>query len=146
MCHFNFQIICYPEMMGSTRELILFDFDSFQIGRYLTVTALSPEVALVDELHSKHGNVKEWKNVRTKAAISELVADMNRPIVSGIRPLRPAFFTQKSLDSNKVPKHMWSIFEKQDQGELLLKHPCAAEELKFENYIVRLLNYFSKLL
>jgi len=126
-------------MLGSTRELIIFNFGQFKIGRHLTVTAVSGEVALLDELSIKDGDGAgtEWRHVKSDETIRRMVEDVHRPSVRGIQPIRAPFFMQKRIESKTVPNYLWSIVESEDDAELARRHPGAVEELRIQNYLVR---------
>jgi hypothetical protein len=124
-------------MLGSTRELCIFDFGNFRIGRYLTVTALSVEDEILNEIKVKDGNgVREWKNVRSDETISKMVQESSRRVIRGVQPIRTPFFLQKRLDTNSVPRYLWDIIKEKDEESFLLKHPCVGQALRIENYMV----------
>ena len=128
-------------MLGSTRELCVFDFGTFRIGRYLTVTALSVEEEILEKIKVKEveeGQGRQWRQIRSEDAISKMVKEKERQVVRGIQPIRTPFFLQKRLEHNSVPKYLWTIVEKKDEADLLRRHPGIGEDLRIENYMVHL--------
>jgi len=127
-------------MLGRTRELAVFDFGHFRIGRYLTVTALCNDDKLLHKLREKEegAQVRQWQNVRSEETVSRMIEQSKRPVVRGLQPIRTPFFLARRLPLNPVPTYMWQILKNMDEAALLSKHPGVRQPLSIRNYEVSL--------
>ncbi len=130
----KFEVICTPKMIGKTKEICIFDFGEFKIGRELCVIGRSEE-----EIMMKVDNTKQRPNFKKQIGeqdITKIITDRDRRRVRGSQTVRAPFFSQKRLPLNKVPNELYGIMKTQDEKQLKVLYPNALMTLQYTNYLV----------
>ena len=125
---------CTAKFIGTSKELFVFHFKDFEIGRIFNIT-VKPKI-----IRKK----SYYKNNNTKTSY---VLDLNEwneaTYIPGIRPCRPPSFIRVRNVVYKVPKHYWDIISKcinERKSQTECKYdienavPCLLKRLSFESY------------
>lgn len=124
---------CVTKNMGTTRELILFLFSEFSIGRWITIIVESES----NKHYDKAKNVDKGSILIQRAAFKR-----NNDIVRGRKLAAPPRFISARLPDYSVPQKMFNMihdFEPKAksiklQEELRLLKPCLTANFTFQNY------------
>ncbi|CAL8083245.1 unnamed protein product [Orchesella dallaii] len=126
-------LVCHPLLIGKTKELCVFEFGNFRIGRTITLIGRSEEEnrLTVNEIGIERPS---YKKQHGEQDISKIILDKDRRRVRGSQNVRAPFFCQKRLPLNKVPNEMWDILKNEDVERLEQLYPNAMHPLTYENY------------
>ncbi|CAG7817639.1 unnamed protein product [Allacma fusca] len=128
-----FTIKCTPIHLGRTKELLLFDFGSFKIGRWLYVFSLAPNQDEI--LHCKPVILNKIRRKVTKELIDNLIIEKNMLVVSAPSHVRAPFFVPHKIGASKVPTGVLECFRAKNQSLLLELYPSVVQELYSGNYV-----------
>lgn len=131
------KLLCSAKFMGKTNELVVIDFGSFKVGRWIKVF-VGQDAEKFDE-YMKNTYKPREKNL-TKAARQSFV-NMDRRLVVGQRPVKPPAFITNKLPMFEIPERVAKIFfNEMDKNEFVgnveIKNlaPCLEEHLDARNY------------
>ncbi|XP_071540625.1 uncharacterized protein armi isoform X2 [Panulirus ornatus] len=120
----DIQFKCTGKLLGLMKQLCIFDFGNFQIGRYVSATTEDHNMACLapEAPYTPH--------LRLRKPI--LYQPENRKIVSGEKPLKSPAFLPVSIPVAPIPQQLWQAL---DSGtDILHIFPFLAEPLNPENH------------
>ncbi|KOC69224.1 putative RNA helicase armi [Habropoda laboriosa] len=127
---------CTAKFIGTSKELFIFNFKSFEIGRVFNIT-VKPKT-IQNKSYCKSNNINF-----NKCCLPDLDEWNQDTYIPGIRPCRPPSFIKVRNATFKVPKYYWDIIsqcinEKKSQTECEYdignSIPYLLNRLCFESY------------
>lgn len=115
------KLCCTGTLIGSFKELCIFEFEEFQIGRHVSATVEDPLMASLEPVtsfsHRPH---------RQPLTMPEV-----KDIIVGQRSFKPSPFIPVKLPAARVPGHLWYDVTK---GDLFNVARVLREPLTADNY------------
>lgn len=136
------EIVCHPRMTGKTKEVCVFDFGDFRIGRQIFVTGFSKEEQEMLGTKNKAREVQRFNKETRQKSIENIIADRGRRIVKGNCVVRSPFFTDNKTPANHVPDELYEIVKNNDERLLMDLYPEVFRMLHIDTYKVRCLQQF----
>lgn len=136
----KFNFICYSKFMGITKELYIFKFEGFEIGRWINI-----EVKTDFEMNNRLSFVppKNKREVFRNAKASMLDVSRN-DILLGQKPVRPPSFITNKLPMYDIPSRLTeALFNEMNRyayiGEIPIENvaPCLSHKLTIQSYADR---------
>lgn len=130
---------CNARIVGICKELIIFKFHQFSIGRIIEIIVKSQNSYDILRRETYLNNNSRDKNL---SSIIPVVPE-DGMYIRGVKPYRPAKFIPVRPVTWKIPPILWStideiVQQKKSRTELLLalqeKIPCLSRPLSFDNY------------
>lgn len=125
---------CTAKFIGTSKELFIFNFKDFEIGRIFNIT-IKPKI-IKNKSYNKNNNI----NINYIPNLDEW---NEATYIPGIRPCKPPLFIKVRNMIFKVPKHYWDIISKcinegksQTESEYDIGNaiPCLLNRLCLESY------------
>ncbi|CAK9800689.1 RNA helicase Mov10l1 [Anthophora plagiata] len=127
---------CAAKFIGTSKELFIFNFENFEIGRVFNIT-VKPK-AIQNKSYCKSDNIKV-----NKCCLPDLDEWNEATYIPGIRPCKPPSFIKARDTVFKVPKHYWDIISQcinEGKSQIECRYdvgnsiPCLLNRLCFESY------------
>ncbi|XP_066587433.1 probable RNA helicase armi [Prorops nasuta] len=128
---------CKAKFVGVTKELFIFCFNGFKIGRLFHIS-----INLRDSISKEHSSYERKQRTYSQAELlNEDIDDVI--IIPGIKPLKAPAFIKVRSGVFKVPSFIWStvltlVNENKNAAEsefaIAEAIPCLLDKLCFENY------------
>ncbi|CAG7697911.1 unnamed protein product [Allacma fusca] len=135
-CPWNFEVKCTPYQFGRTKELLTFDFGTFQIGRWLFVHSLAPDQNDTS-LYMPDIVGLDWQKRKLGHNPENLMVERNMRVISAPLLVRTPFFIPNKIKSYGVPRNLLRCFKEEDEETLLKLYPTTKDELSYKNYVQR---------
>ncbi|CAG7829210.1 unnamed protein product, partial [Allacma fusca] len=128
----EFEIKCTTRQFGRTKELLILDFGSFLIGRWLSVHSIAPEQILISCRSSVL--VKNWKKTKQQS-MNNIMNEKKMNIVAVLRLENCPLGNFNKIRNFKIPDKILQCFTTQDQTQLLKLYPSLLNDLDANNYV-----------
>lgn len=120
----NVQFECTGKLLGLVKQLCIFDFGNFQIGRYASATTEDHHMTCLAPVtpYTPHLRLRKTAQFQPK----------DRKIILGEKPFRSPAFLPVSLPLAPIPQQLWQAL---DSGEDMLNlFPSLSEPLTLQNH------------
>ncbi|XP_042220663.1 RNA helicase Mov10l1-like [Homarus americanus] len=115
---------CTGKLLGLVKQLCIFDFGHFQIGRYVSATIEDKSMTCLAPVtpYTPHQWTRNPSHLQLK----------DREIIKGEKPFKSPAFLPTSLPMACIPQHLWQTLE--SGRDILSVAPSLSEPLTPENH------------
>lgn len=145
---FSLTITCTPKFFGQTKEHLILMFRDFKVERIIEVDVLTNAISRTESSGTNVNTIYKKQSEKWEI-MKQIRKDRDRPVVPGVRPLRPPNFVHVKLGSFPIPDKVWSAVLG-DSNETMYHNdfnkiisriettlPCLIQTLNIHNYTDR---------
>ncbi|XP_061709089.1 probable RNA helicase armi [Cydia pomonella] len=144
----SFSITCYPKLLGSSKECLIFMFNGFQVKRFININVVDNNMKQIN--NNAYMNDSGFKSEQEKInGMKDVRRNKDRGFIPGVKLVKAPNFVPVRLGSFPIPDKVWAaVLGNSEQtvygndydkvvDRIEMSLPCLCQELNITNYLDR---------